>query len=72
MTKIEFIKNVIFQLYKDKPFGDTRSLKTQFTKLLNCNYEDKCITECFVNITNYQINKYGHTLYCSDIILKRR
>lgn len=72
MTKIEFIKNVIFQLYKDKPFGDTRSLKIQFTKLLNCNYEDSCITDCFVKITNYQIKKYGHTLYCSDIILKRR
>ena len=72
MTKVEFIENVIFQLYKDKPYGDTRYLKTQFTKLLNCEYEDQHVTRCFVKITNYQIKKYGRSLFCEDATLKRR
>lgn len=72
MTKTEFIENIIFQLYKDKPYGDTRHLKTQFTKMLNCKYEDQRVTGCFVKITNYQIKKYGRSLFCSDATLKRK
>lgn len=72
MTKAEFIENVIFHIFKDRPYGDSRHLKTQFTKILNCEYEDQRVTRCFVKITNYQIKKYGRSLYNRDATLLRR
>lgn len=73
MTKDDFAEMLIFHLFKDKVYGDTKRLKTVFKEILGCEYEDNRVNDCYVKITNYQIAKYGHSLYCSDAkILRRR
>ena len=68
--KIEFICNLIFELFKDKSFGETAYLKNILKDLLGCAYEDKIVNECYVKIINYQINKYGSSL-CSPSCRRR-
>lgn len=72
MTKNEFIESLIFHIFKDEPYDDTRYLKTIFKKLLGCEYEDERVNKCYVRITNYQIAKYGRSLFCQDRYKKRR
>lgn len=70
MEKNEFIANLIFELFKDKTFNETRHLKSIFKDLLGCTYEDRIVNECYVRITNYQINKYGTSL-CTPLFKRR-
>ncbi len=73
MSRDDFAEMLIFHLFKDEVYGDIKQLKTAFKQILGCNYEDIRVNECFVKITNYQVAKYGHSLYCSDAkTLKRR
>lgn len=72
MTRDMFIENVIFHVFKDRPYSDARHLKTIFKDLFDCEYEDKKVENCFVKIINYQIQKYGRTLYSTDATLLRR
>lgn len=72
MTKNDFAEQLIFYLFKDKVYADTRTLKTVFKNLLGCEYEDDRVNSCFVKINNYQINKYGRSLYCFDAKNTRR
>lgn len=63
INKDLFIEQMIIYLFKDKTYNNTQSLKTEIKKLLNCENNDIKINECFVKIVNYQINKYGCSLY---------
>lgn len=72
MSKQDFVKNLIFHVFKDKEYSDTRILKTIFKELLGCEYEDQIVNDCFVKIVNYQIEKYGHNLYTTTATIRRR
>jgi len=72
MSKDEFIANVIYYLFKDKTYGDTTLLKQTFAKLFRCDYCDDRVNNCYVKVTNYQIKKYGHSLYYPELRRHRR
>lgn len=71
MTKNEFVENIIFHLFKDKPYDDAQYLKSIFKQLLGCDYDDSRINDCYVKIINYQIKKYGCSLYCFNGLQRR-
>lgn len=71
MTKNEFLDMIVFELFKDRPYGNIRHLRTILKDLLGCEYEDRRVTECFIKITNYQVKKYGHSLYSRDLAVRR-
>lgn len=72
MSRTEFISNLIFYIFRDKSFNDTYLLKNIFKDLLGCEYEDEIVNNCFIKIINYQIDKYGCSLYSRDNIVRHR
>lgn len=59
----EFKLNYYFELYKDKPFLNSRDFRIKFTKKYG-NF--KYISELIIMINKYQCTKYGNGL-CSTV-----
>ena len=70
MTRDEFVCNIIFHNFKDKPYMDSEELKYVISKILNRTYYDELVSKCYIKIINYQIDRYGSSLY-SDIVKRR-
>lgn len=51
---------IVFALYKDKAIGS----KKEFKEKIRDYIKDVNVSELFVRITNYQIDKYGRVLRC--------
>ena len=71
MNKEEFKKTLIFYIFKESYNGDVYSLKNKIRILLNTDYEDNIVNDIYVKIINYQIKKYGHSLYSPEIRKRR-
>lgn len=67
MNKEEFKKTLIFYIFKENHNGDVYSLKNKIKTLLNTKYEDNIVNDVYVKIINYQIKKYGQSLYSPEI-----
>jgi hypothetical protein len=55
-------EDIIFSLYKDKPIRTAK----EFRKEIENKYKDVNTKELYLRITNYQLDKYGHSLWDYD------
>lgn len=62
-------EELIFELYKDRSIG-ARKLRRELKTKYNIN-DDKKITEIYIRINNYQINKYGGRISVDVELLNR-
>lgn len=56
--------NFLFEMYKDKDIGNSETFRKEIlSKFNNVNITEAEIRELYIKVINYQVKKYGRTLY---------